>query len=243
MYPRLTQTAILAGGLGTRLRPVYDSGPKCMAPVAGRPFLEHLIARLTNQGFREIILCVGYCRDLIVEYFGDGAQFDAQISYSIEHAPLGTAGALRNAAGQFNAETLLVLNGDSLIEMNYRELLEAHTQRRARITMSVIQSRGARYGFVEFDSEFAITQFKEKEPFDSDVLRTTRFMNAGVYVISRAVLNEIPEGIAVSIEKEVFPAQIGYGFFVHPVTGYFIDIGVPEDFHRAEEEIKERTRK
>jgi D-glycero-alpha-D-manno-heptose 1-phosphate guanylyltransferase len=234
------QALILAGGLGTRLRGVFDGGPKCLAPVAGRPFLEYLVRRLAAQGIRDIVLCVGHQQEQITKHFADGSSFGVTISYSVEDKLLGTAGALRNAAGNVRADDVLVLNGDSFFEMDYADLLTSHTRRKARITIAVLETQGSRYGSVEFDSELSITGFREKERVGIRDGEKQHFMNAGVYAISREVLDEIPGDRAVSIENELFPAQIGRRFFAHPASGYFIDIGVPADYQRAQTEFVQR---
>jgi mannose-1-phosphate guanylyltransferase len=216
---------ILAGGLGTRIRSLYPDLPKPLIPIHGKPFLEHQIEQLRAQGFRDFVVCVSYLAQQIVDHFQDGAAWNVSIRYSHEHEPLGTAGALRYAA-LFWDGTCLVLNGDTFINADFRTLIAAHrAQPNARGSLGLVAMPDtSRYGQVLIDPQQHITAFREK-----DQSASAGWINAGVYVLEPAVLELIPSGRAVSLEREVFPALAAsrclYGF---PIDGAFVDMGTPE---------------
>src|SRR5258706_2335589 len=192
---------ILAGGRGTRLQALFPDQPKPMAPVAGRPFLEHQISLLASQGFRDFVLCVGYRAEQINSYFGDGARWGVRIEYSHEAQPLGTAGALRQAAG-FWSGAALVLNGDTYLDTRFASLVGQHRRLAAR---GAIGSLGllrvddcARYGQVRLAPDGRIERFEEKRAAPAQA----GLVNAGAYVLEPGVLDAIPAGRAVSIEYD-----------------------------------------
>lgn len=216
---------ILAGGLGSRIRSLYPDLPKPLIPIHSKPFLEHQIEQLRAQGFRDFVLCVSYRASQIVDHFQDGAAWDVTIHYSHEPEPFGTAGALRYAA-PFWEGACLVLNGDTFVKADFQTLIAAHQSQ-----TDVIGSLGLaavpdtrRYGQVLIDSQQRIIAFREK-----DQSAKAGWINAGVYMLEPTVLELIPEGRVVSIEREVFPAlaarQHLYGF---PLDGAFVDMGTPE---------------
>ncbi len=216
---------ILAGGLGTRIRSLYPDLPKPLIPIHGKPFLEHQIEQLRAQGFHDFVLCVSYRAEQIVEHFQDGTAWDVRIRYSYEPEPLGTAGALRYAAPCWE-ETCLVVNGDTFINADFRPLIAAHqAQPDAHGSLGLVAMPDtSRYGQVVLDQQRHITAFREK-----DQSASAGWINAGVYVLEPTVLDLIPSGRAVSIEREVFPALVAsrhlYGF---PLDGAFVDMGTPE---------------
>ena len=216
---------ILAGGLGTRLRPAIGSTPKAMAEVAGRPFLEHLLDRVTRDGFRRVCLLTGYGAEAIEGYFGTGHKRGLEIAYSQEPEPLGTGGALRLAASRFPDERFVVMNGDSLFQLPLRSLIDEHLHKGALATLALAQAaEPGRYGGVETDADGQVCRFVEKgEPTAGGLV------NAGIYVIERSVLEAIPSGPAVSLEREVFPALVGEGLYAVAFDGPLVDIGVPRD--------------
>ena len=216
---------ILAGGLGTRLRPAIGSTPKAMAEVAGRPFLEHLLDRVTRDGFRQVCLLTGYGAQAIEGYFGTGHERGLAIAYSQEPEPLGTGGALRLAASRFPDERFVVMNGDSLFQLPLRSLIDEHLHKGALATLALAQAAEVgRYGGVETDGDGQVCRFVEKgEPAAGGLV------NGGIYVIERSVLEAIPSGRAVSLEREVFPALVGEGLYAVPFDGPLVDIGVPRD--------------
>jgi NDP-sugar pyrophosphorylase family protein len=221
---------ILVGGLGTRLRSLLPDQQKVVAPVAGRPFVFRLLDQLAEAGFQRVILCTGYKAEQVAELIGASYR-GLGMTYSPEPAPLGTAGALRHALPAINSDTVLVMNGDSFCEVNLKTLFESHRRGGANATLVVIEVPETRDGGrVTFDDTGAITSFVEK-----GTSRTAGWMSAGIYLLQRAVLEGIPSGRAVSIEREVFPAWIGRGLQAFRTTGKFLDIGTPESYAVAQQ--------
>ena len=225
-----TPALLLVGGLGTRLRPVLSSTPKPMAPIGDVPFLELLVLQLRSQGIRRIVMCTGFQAEQIEKQFGDGSRWNVAIEHSKETHPLGTAGAIKHAARLLNhASDFLVLNGDSFLEMDFRELMGFHRQHAGWASIAVRRvPDAARYGTVHVDEEGRIVRFSEKLGLPEPGL-----INGGVYVFKKEVLEAIPEGSA-SLEKDVLPALLAHGAFALEQDGLFIDIGTPEDYARAQ---------
>ncbi|MGA2139764.1 MAG: nucleotidyltransferase family protein [Verrucomicrobiia bacterium] len=221
---------ILVGGLGTRLRSLLPDHQKVVAPVAGRPFVFRLLDQLAEAGLQRVILCTGYKAEQVAELVGASYR-GLGITYSPEPAPLGTAGALRQALSVINSDTVLVMNGDSYCEVNLSALFESHRRSGANATLVVIEVPKTRDGGrVTFDNTGAITSFVEK-----GTARAAGWMSAGIYMLQRAVLEGIPSGRAVSIEREVFPAWIGRGLHAFRTAGKFLDIGTPESYAVAQQ--------
>lgn len=238
---QLPPAVILAGGLGTRLRDVYSSGPKCLAPVAGHPFLEYVLTWLRLQGVTEVVLCVGYKRSSVKRYVGSGRKWGLSVKYSIERRLLGTGGALKKAERLISGGRMLVINGDTLVKADLRELIRFHERRRAPVTMLLIRVRDSgRYGAVRLDRRQRVTAFLEKERQEQRARAPRRLINAGVYILEKKVLGRIRTLQPASLERDVFPGLAEsrrIGGFVS--NGRFIDIGVPEDFWRAQRELRE----
>jgi D-glycero-alpha-D-manno-heptose 1-phosphate guanylyltransferase len=226
-----TKAVLLVGGLGTRLRTVVPSAPKPLAPVGNRPFLELLIRQLRSQGIQSLIMCTGYLADQIEGEFGDGSGLGVTIDYSKEPEALGTAGAVKFAERFLQGvPDFLVMNGDSFLELDLRQLIQLHRTRASLATMAVVSVENAgRYGTVHVGSDNRITTFCEKTGSDSPGL-----INAGVYVFSPTILELIPAG-PVSLEKDVFPRLIDQGLYAAREQGVFIDIGTPADYAHAQE--------
>ena len=221
--------AVLAGGLGTRLRPVVADRPKGLAEIHGRPFLAHLLDQLVAAGFRDVVLCTGYLGEKIYETFGS-RYGPLRLSYSREREPLGTGGALRLALPQLRSEPVLVMNGDSYCAADLRSFLQWHCHRGAQATMLLTQvTRTERYGSVKVEPDGAVTEFVEKR---QGVVAD--WINAGIYLLSQPVLSSIPEQVKVSLEYDVFNQWVGRGLCGYQTHGPFLDIGTPEDFGRAE---------
>jgi NDP-sugar pyrophosphorylase family protein len=234
------QALILAGGLGKRLQAAYADGPKSLAPVAGRPFLDYLMRSLRVSGFNNVVLCVGYRADQIRERYQEGRHWGLRISYSVEEELLGTAGAIKNAEALLQGEAFLVLNGDSFTDVSLQDLLLFHRRRRGLATIALAPApEESRYGSVHVNASGEILAFREKQSLG--VLDDGRsWINRGVYVFQKKLLSMIPRGRPVSLETEIFPRLVGQQLFGFPTNGYFIDIGVPEDYRRAQEEFRER---
>ena len=234
---------ILAGGLGTRLRRAFDAGPKSLAPVGKKVFLDYLLTWLGAEGVKEAILCVGYKGAQIQEHVGGGEAWGVRARYSVETRLLGTGGALKQAEGMIREDCVFVVNGDTYLGVSLREMLEFHRQRKASVTVAVARvEETGRYGSVHLDEEKRITVFQEKSGTRfSGETAGMRSINGGVYVVRREVLEMIPVGREMSLEKEVLPDLVACkGIFGFETNGYFLDIGVEDDFSRAQTELPER---
>jgi len=236
-----TVVLILAGGLGTRLRSVFRTGPKALAPVANRPFLDYLLNWVRLAGFSEVILCVGYKHKDIEDRYKSGKDWGIRLSYSVENEPLGTAGAIKLAQRRIRSRDFVVLNGDSFVEVNFRDLLHFHKSRGALGTIVLAKAPAVgRYGQVQVNRSGRILAFLEKDSSAAKRRAKTKWINAGIYVLSREVLTSIPAKRALSLEKDVFQNIGTQPFYGFPANGYFIDIGVPEDYQRAQRELPKR---
>jgi len=222
------QAVILAGGLGTRLRPLVDDRNKTMAPVAGRPFLEYLLMRLRRYGVADVVLCVGHGAELIRGYFGTGDGWQMRLRYSREEELRGTGGAIKMAQELIDGESFLVMNGDSVFAVDLYRLADYHRRRNALVTVGLAQVADTRrFGTVETDQTGRVVGFVEKGQGSPSGL-----INGGIYVFDRGVLDLIPEGRAVSLEHEIFPTLVGREFYGLAFGADFVDMGVPEDYLR-----------
>jgi D-glycero-alpha-D-manno-heptose 1-phosphate guanylyltransferase len=242
----LPAVVILAGGLGTRLRAAYAAGPKSMAPVGGRPFLNYLLEWLQSQSVKQVILCVGYKRTHIQRYVGKGRKWGLRVTYSIEKELLGTGGAVKNAERLIPGKRLLVINGDTFLDVNLKELVQFHRRHEALATLAMVNVvDDQRYGSMRVDGKSRITTFLEKGemPASNKLEEGSRPINGGVYVFEKKLLNAIRASRPVSLEKKVFPRLVArkqmYGFLR---DAYFVDIGVPDDLRRAQNELPKRFR-
>jgi NDP-sugar pyrophosphorylase family protein len=226
-----TCAVLLVGGLGTRLRSVVGSIPKPLATIGATPFLELLVLQLRNQGIRNQVMCTGHLGEQIEDRFRSGRDWDVTIAYSREPHPLGTAGALKFAEPHLrDEEDFLVLNGDSFLEIDFRELVRFHRGHGDLVSMAVRHvDHAGRYGAVQFDASGRVVHFAEKTGND-----VPGFVNAGVYVFSQRVFEHIPEGPS-SLERDVFPRLPAGEIHACRQNGMFIDIGTPEDFARAQQ--------
>jgi mannose-1-phosphate guanylyltransferase len=223
-----TDAVILVGGMGTRLRPLTLSAPKPMLPTAGVPFLTHLVARIREAGVTHIVLGTSYRAEVFRSYFGDGSAFGVEMEYVIEAEPLGTGGGIRNVAHRLRGDTVLAFNGDVLSGVDLRELLAAHADTDADVTLYLTKVEDPRsFGCVPTDADGRVTAFLEKDP---DPI--TDQINAGTYVFRRAILDAIPAGRPVSVERETFPGLLAAGARVmgHVDETYWRDLGRPADF-------------
>ena len=221
--------AILAGGLGSRLRPAVTGLPKALANIGERPFLTYLFDQLVAAGARDVVLCTGYLGDQIRMIFGESYN-TLRLNYSQESTPLGTAGALRLALPLFNSNPVLVMNGDSYCDANIREFWFWHGRRHSNGTLLLTKIFDTkRFGQVKVDSDGKVTDFKEKGSGQG-----SGWINAGIYLLNRDLLDEIPVNRAVSLETEVFPAWIGRGLYGFQSEARFMDIGTPEAYSSAQ---------
>jgi NDP-sugar pyrophosphorylase family protein len=228
--PSRTDVVVLCGGSGTRLRSAIADAPKGMVDIAGRPFLELLLRQLRRYGFDRAILAVGYRKDIIQSHFGDRA-FGLRLSYSPELYPLGTAGALRNAADLLESENALIMNGDSYTDVDLGEFVVKHNEVKADVSVVVVAAdeRGDG-GSVMLDEIGNLTKFAEKEG-----LIRAAYINAGIYMMSHKMIAAIPPGVEVSLEREVLPRWLRERKYVRGFVcqGGCIDIGTPERYQSA----------
>lgn len=223
------KAVILAGGAGTRLKEVVNDIPKPMASVAGKPFLEYLVLQLKKDYIKDIILSTGYNKDVIKSYFGAGERWCVSISYSEEDKPLGTGGALKKAVSMIDDEVIMVLNGDSFLEVDIQGLIAFHKMRHARATIGLAYMEDAsRYGKVEINNKKEIVRFTEKG------VSAHGLINGGIYIFNREIINYIPEGM-VSLEKQVLPIFVNNCMYGMEIRGFFVDIGIPEDYLNLKE--------
>ncbi len=221
---------ILAGGLGTRLSSVVADRPKVLANVRGRPFLAYLLDQLETYGIRYVVLCTGHSGKQVLSTFGDTYRC-LQLVYSQESSPLGTAGALRLALPLIKSDVFLAMNGDSFCEANLRTFWTWHCAQGSNATLLLTRvSDTKRYGRVTVDTDGRVLKFDEKDDNDKP-----GWINAGIYLIKRQLIQAIPESGTVSLEKEILPAWIGQGLLGFRSKSHFIDIGVPETYKVAEQ--------
>ena len=221
------QALVLAGGEGTRLRPLTYTTPKPTMPLAGRPFLSFMLDWAHSHGVDEVILSCGFMSDDVKRVLGD--IYDGmRLRYVIEAEPLGTAGPVRLAHDEgLLQERLFVLNGDVLTDMDLTAQLHSHERSGARVTLALYPVEDtASYGVVPTDAEGRVEAFLEKGAGEPPTDR----INAGAYVVERDVVDGIPAGRPVSFEREIFPALVGEGLHGFPAAGYWIDIGTPERY-------------
>jgi mannose-1-phosphate guanylyltransferase len=224
------QALVLAGGEGTRLRPLTYTTPKPVMPLAGRPFLSFMLDWLRSHGVDEVILSCGFLSDAVKHVLGD--IYDGmRLRYVVETEPLGTAGPVRLAHDEgLLHERLVVLNGDVLTDIDLAAQLARHDETGARATLALYPvDDTASYGVVPTDGDGRVEAFLEKT--EGDV--PTNRINAGAYILEREVVEAIPAGRAVSFEREIFPALVGDGLYGYAAAGYWIDIGTPERYLEA----------
>ena len=227
------EAVILAGGFGTRLSHVVSDVPKPMAPVYGRPFLCYLLDRLADAGIQRVVLATGYMHEVIETYFGTGYQ-GLEIIYSNEDQPLFTGGAIRQAAEKIQSEDFVVLNGDTLFDIDFQQLYDFHTSHNAHLSIALrrVEDTG-RYGAVTCEND-RIVAFHEKTESQG-----AGDINGGIYAINRAWLLNQDLPTKFSFEKELMQPLAGDPhFYGLSFNDYFIDIGVPEDYFRAQQEFK-----
>jgi D-glycero-alpha-D-manno-heptose 1-phosphate guanylyltransferase len=225
------EAIVLAGGLGTRLAGRLNGIPKAMAPVAGRPFLEILLSQLERAGCIRAVLSVGHLRASIQEHFG--ARFHGmRVDYAVEDTPLGTGGAIRRALPLAEGKSILVLNGDTLLDADYKDMLRFHSTERAPFTMAITRQKNiARYGGVMISGK-RIVGYEEKGR------QGAGWINAGAYVLDRDLEWPHTLGEKFSFEQDFLTAAVSRMTpAAYEVEGLFLDIGVPEDLDRAQTEL------
>ena len=252
------QAVILVGGFGTRLRPLTRDIPKQMLPVVDRPIIEHVVAHLAGHGVTRVVLSLGFRPEAFADAYPDGTCAGLPLHYAVEPEPLDTAGAVRFAAlevgigagtgtgitpgsGSKGCDTFLVLNGDVLTDLDVGAMVASHRAAGAEATLALTEvDDPSRYGVVPTDAEGRVVGFVEKPDAES---APSRWINAGTYVLEPSILDRIPDGRPVSIEREVFPAMATERR-LHAVRSdaYWIDTGTPEAYIRAQVDLVDGTR-
>jgi D-glycero-alpha-D-manno-heptose 1-phosphate guanylyltransferase len=223
----MIETIVLAGGFGTRLKSVISNVPKPMAPIGGKPFLSYLLLLLSKKGVKKVIIAVGYLSDSIIEYYGD--RFEGMtLEYSLETEPLGTGGAIKLALNKVVSDHVLVMNGDTYLEVDISLLEKKWQQDHRQIIVGIYSGDTGRYGRISTNQLNEITGFEEK------VGNMPGIINAGCYVLNVEELIKIKGNEKFSIERDYMSNAVhDCKFDLFITNGLFIDIGIPEDYQRA----------
>jgi mannose-1-phosphate guanylyltransferase/phosphomannomutase len=238
------KAVIIAGGMGTRLRPLTYNTPKPIVPVANRAFVLHQIDLLRQHGISEVILNLHYLSDSIRAILDDGKNLGVRIRYSIEEHPLGTAGAVKNAEEFFDDGPLVVFNGDVLTDINISQIVEFHKKKKARVTLTLTRVEDpTAYGLILTDKDNKVSHFIEKPSWEQLANLSAEgpadTINAGIYVLDPKIFKHVPKGVEYSFERQLFPELLEQGV---PIYGYitdryWIDIGKPSQYQQAHEAI------
>ncbi|MER5690923.1 NDP-sugar synthase [Streptomyces mirabilis] len=237
----MTEAILLVGGKGTRLRPLTVNTPKPMVPAAGVPFLTHQLARARAAGVEHIVLATSYLAEVFEPYFGDGSGLGLHIEYVTEEEPLGTGGAIRNVAARLRSgpdEPILIFNGDILTGLDIRALVATHETTGADVSLHLTRVEDPRaYGLVPTDATGRVTAFLEKPQTPEEIV--TDQINAGAYVFRRSVIDTIPAGRPVSVERETFPELLATGAHLQGMVDstYWLDLGTPQAFVRGSADL------
>ena len=232
------QAIVLVGGEGTRLRPLTNHVPKPALTLVDRPFLAYMVEWLGAHGVEEIVLACGFLPEVLREELGEREHEGVRLTYAVEPEPRGTAGGIRFAAevlGERLGDRFLALNGDVLADFDLGALVRSHEERGARASIALHEVEdSSTYGLVRTGERGEVLEFAEKtgEPVPGTI-------NAGAYVLERSVLDLIPSGEPVSIEREVFPRLVGEGLYALPLDGYWLDFGTPDRYLQATWDILE----
>ena len=229
----MKEAIILAGGLGTRLRHVVSDVPKPMAPIGERPFLEFVLDHLVRYEFAHVVFSTGHLHEKIEQHFGCEYK-GIRISYAQETTPLGTGGGILNALQHCQNETVTVLNGDTMFKVDYSALELFHQQNGTMLSIFLRQvDDTSRYGSVEIDNSHRIIRFAEKSESQGQ-----GWINGGIYRMDKALFDGYQVGDTFSFEKDIMQANYqSKSLFALPSSSYFIDIGVPDDYFRAQKEL------
>lgn len=239
---------IIAGGLGTRLRPLTYHRPKPLMPVVNRPFLEYQVALLRHHGINDIVFATNYMAEMIQAHFGDGSSFGVKMRYAVEETPLGTGGAIRNAADLFPGEAVAVFNGDVLTDFDLSAILEFHRDHKAlaTITLQPVPSPNP-FGVLILNAEGRVREWREPSEAAKKAISQgqaleqtgTDLINAGFYVLEPQIIARIPQGKPSSVERDIYPALLAEQAPIYGVApgGFWMDLGRPEQLMAATEAI------
>ncbi|BCK70837.1 GDP-mannose pyrophosphorylase [Streptomyces libani subsp. rufus] len=237
----MTEAILLVGGKGTRLRPLTVHTPKPMVPAAGVPFLTHQLARARAAGVEHIVLATSYLAEVFEPYFGDGSALGLHLEYVTEQEPLGTGGAIRNVAPRLHSapgDPVLIFNGDILTGLDIAALVGTHRTSGADVSLHLTRVEDPRaFGLVPTDDTGRVTAFLEKPQTPEEIV--TDQINAGAYVFNRSVIDTIPAGRPVSVERETFPGLLADGAHLQGMVDstYWLDLGTPQAFVRGSADL------
>lgn len=235
----VTSAILLVGGMGTRMQPLTLTTPKPMLPLLGKPITEHQIMKAKEAGITEIVLATSYLSEIFIPYFGNGEKFGIKISYAVEESALGTGGAIRNAAAHLQGGgPVMIFNGDVLSNHSLTDQIAFHQSQSADVTLYLTQVPDARaFGVVEMEGDL-IKTFNEKMETPP-----TNIINAGCYIFNRTVIDEIPEGHVVSVERETFPVLLARNARVAGFidNSYWLDVGNPGALLKATRDLIEAS--
>ncbi|RVU18540.1 NDP-sugar synthase [Streptomyces antnestii] len=237
----MTEAILLVGGKGTRLRPLTVNTPKPMVPAAGVPFLTHQLARARAAGVEHIVLATSYLAEVFEPYFGDGSRLGLHLEYVTEEEPLGTGGAIRNVASRLHSgpdDPVLIFNGDILTGLDIRALVREHETTGADVSLHLSRVEDPRaFGLVPTDATGRVQAFLEKPQTPEEIV--TDQINAGAYVFRRSVIDTIPTGRPVSVERETFPGLLAAGAHLQGMVDstYWLDLGTPQAFVRGSADL------
>src|SRR5947208_15782582 len=226
------RAVVMAGGEGTRLRPLTSNQPKPMVPIVGKPCMEHILELLASHGLQDVIVTVAFLPQAIRNYFGNGETLGIELGYSVEESPLGTARSVRLAAGRLD-DTFLVISGDALCDLDLTRLVEFHREKQASVTIGLKSvANPLEFGIVVTDEEGRVERFLEK-PSWGQVFSDT--INTGIYVLEPEVLRHIPKDRPYAFSKELFPLllEMGRPIYGHVFDGYWQDIGNLDQYRQA----------
>jgi NDP-sugar pyrophosphorylase family protein len=228
---------IIAGGLGTRLRPLTYNMPKPIVPLANKPFVFHQIELLRKFGITEIILNLHYLSDSIRKIFDDGKKLGVKIHYSIEENPLGTAGAVKNAEKFFDSGPMLVFNGDILTDINLEKMIKFHEEKKGKVTLALTKVEDPTlYGLIITDEKQKVLEFREKPSWEHVTANT---INAGIYIVDPSIFKLVPKGKEFSFERQLYPMLLERGdkIYGYITDAYWMDIGDPVKYLKAHHDI------
>jgi D-glycero-alpha-D-manno-heptose 1-phosphate guanylyltransferase len=229
----IKEAIILAGGLGTRLRSAVPDLPKCLAPIGGRPFISYVTDHFRREGIERFIFALGYKSHYFDSYFRSFFP-DGGFEISLEETPLGTGGAIRQACSRVNGNTVLILNGDTFFRIGLKALAEFHAKTQADCSLSLKQMQDFdRFGVVELTGDGRVARFREKQFYPAGLI------NGGVYALEKTALLRQGWPKAFSFEKDYLGTARATRLYGLVQDRYFIDIGIPEDYLRAQNELNE----
>lgn len=224
---------IMAGGMGTRLRPVTGDTPKPMVPLLGRPIMEHIVTLLRKNGFNDICAALKYRAGDIIAHFGDGRDFGVNMQYRIEQEALGTAGGVKNCADFYGDDDFLVISGDAACDFDLAALMAEHKNRGSAVTLALYRhSAPLSYGLAVTDGDMLIRSFVEKPDWPHVV---TDLVNTGIYAVSPTAMEYVPSGTAFDFAKDLFPLLLSkkLPLLGLPMKGYWCDVGDPQSYYRC----------